>query len=86
MFEQVPVEGSEPTSNEVCDFLLKQLEQIGDAVFTGNMKVDAPRWLPRDRMEAFFIRRMKELGRNTMHGLTLEKWLQREYVKKPPNI
>jgi hypothetical protein len=85
MFERVPVEGSEPACNEVCDFLLKQLEQIGGAVFTGNMKVDAPRWLPRDRMEAFLIRRMKELGRNTMHGLTLEKWLQREYGKKLPN-
>jgi hypothetical protein len=85
VLERVPVERSEPTCNEVCDFFLKQLEQIGDAVFAGNMTIDAPRWLPRDRMEAFLIRRMKELGRNTMHGLTLEKWLQREYGKKPPN-
>ena len=79
VFEAIPAKNGEPASNTVCSFFLQELEKIGDFPFIGNFTIESPESLPRDRMEDFLKRRIKELGEPKLYGLTLEQWLNREY-------
>jgi hypothetical protein len=79
VFKSIPATNGEPDPDAVCSFFLQELENIGDFPFVGNFTIDSPEWLPSNRMEDFLRRRMKELGEQEMHGLTLEEWLNREY-------
>lgn len=79
VFKAIPGTNGEPASDVLCSFFLQELEEIGDFPFVGNFTIRSTECLPKDRMEEFLKRRMKELGEQKMHGLTLDEWLNREY-------
>lgn len=78
-FKPIPATNGKPDPATLCSFFLQELESIGDYPFIGDFTMGSPKWLPRERMEDFLRRRMKELGKQKMHGLNLEEWLDREY-------
>ena len=79
VFKRVPVDGANPDKTTVCDFFLGELKKVGNCPFFGNLTIDAPRWLPCERVEVFLKKRMNQLNEKKMGKLTLEQWLKREY-------
>jgi len=69
----------EPTADEVWEFVRNQLETLGDYPLCGTFTIDSTEWLPPDRMAALLKEAMAKHGESKVGGLSLEKWLLREY-------
>jgi len=79
VFKKIPTTTANPDREVVSDFFLKELERIGDCIMYGNLTVESPEWIPREKMEAFLKDQMRNLNQTTLHGLKLEQWLTREF-------
>lgn len=83
-FEPIATDEDTPTVDEIWDIFLKQIESLGDSLLRGTITIDSIQWLPQDRMTAILKRTLIKHGESTVGGLSLEKWLLREYGN--PNI
>lgn len=80
--EPLPASKGIPDANAVCDYCTQFLSKIGDYPFIGDLSIHSQQWLPKDDVEKFMMKQMKDIGADRLHGLTLSEWLDREYGDK----
>jgi hypothetical protein len=65
---------------EVCDQTFKYWEEVmNDTLLYGDVTINEPKWLPREKVKAFMIQLMAKNDMETTGDLSLDDWLDREY-------